>query len=185
MAQQHRSTETTNGIVKEILKVKQLDYYGKIIQPGEERTRIATERIDSLIASNPDSDYYQDVKFKALSGIDNEGAYKSLAWILKNREVSNYDWYHLIYHTYAYAEKPGEFALAHEVADRAIEQEGPNSIKRLAMLEKARIFIRQGEMQQAIDLASKALENAKKDSLDPAGLAYFEKNLHNIKNWGK
>jgi thiol-disulfide isomerase/thioredoxin len=145
---------------------------------GEMQPAIAS--MDSLLALYPKSFYYY-WKFELLKGVDDDKAYECLQQVL-DQNLPNYDWFHLIDESYSGAKKPN-YTIAHEIADRAIQQAETNKIKAFALIAKTRIYYNQGDLQSAIECCSKALETAKKDTTDPAELKYFEDNLKAYKDY--
>ena len=131
----------------------------------------ALEKLDTYFMPYGKTASYYKFKFSLLAGVDDDKAYECLQWILDNVSVHDYDWYHLI-SSYESVKKPN-YAITHQIADRAIEQAETNWLKAHATREKAVVFIREGNFRNGIDLATKALEMAKKETLDANNLEAF------------
>jgi thiol-disulfide isomerase/thioredoxin len=154
-----------------------IDSLFKQKERGEIKTAITS--IDSLIALYPKKTKFYSFKFMILKGVDDDKAYECLQYIL-DQNPPNYDWFHLILESCEGFKKPN-YAIAHEIADRAIQQGETDNIKAMALAQKAFIYNYQGDLQNAFDCSTKALQLAKKGATDPSGLKYFEDMLEHYK----
>lgn len=163
--------EARNNQVREA-KSSQLSYdrIFKLKAAGDLNS--AVEKMDSLIMVYPNTASLYNMKFILLAGADDEKAYDCLQWILDNRGVDDFDWYHLIFN-YETAKKPN-WHIAHQIADRAIRQATIDSYLAAAMREKARMYYYQGDRDNAITWATKALEIARKEFKTPDLIEPFE-----------
>jgi thiol-disulfide isomerase/thioredoxin len=136
----------------------------------------AVSKMDSLLSTSTAPGKFHKIKFELLAGVDDEKAIESLRWLLDHETVDSFDWFHLIYESYSLPRTPN-FQIAHQIADRAIEQAPTNTLAAFAMLEKARVYYAQKMIQSSVDVSSLALLFSRKD--DNAGssdVAVFEEN---------
>lgn len=121
---------------------------------------LAVAKLDSAIAANPKRTSMYENKFGLLIGTDDEKAYACLRQMLNTFSVTEYNWFMLIYTSYGNAKKP-DYALAHEVADRAIRKaqlKGSKGAEASALLELAQLYSAQQKFEDAVTSASKALD---------------------------